>query len=225
MHPKAMSQLLAFTNFLKDRQYAASDLDQFLEIVEPIADSEGRQGYRLKPLQQTDRITQRCKVLIHYTWHCRDYVKKVLIESGVQADPGVILNSHIAASREIQVISYLANDYKHAGVDKSQRWGTDIAPRFGKPFVRGVLECFPYYMKPIVLLWGDSIPEFEFVGAAGVDGLVFGFKDFTWTFSCNIEDKEGKPIGHASAMCEAAFGIWTKILRDHGVVMESAGDA
>lgn len=214
-----MSQLIAFTNFLRDRSYAASDLGQFVELIEPITDDEGRQGYRLKPLKQADRVTQKCQILVQYTWHCRDYVKKILQEAGVVEDVGAIVNSHIAASREIQVISYLANEYKHAGIDKTQRRGTDFAPRFAKPFVRGVLQEFPFRLKPTVMIWGDSLPEFEFVGAAGIDGSTFNFKGFTWLYSCTIEDKNGRPLGDVSGMCETAFRTWTKILQDHGVMI------
>lgn len=71
-----MSKLLAFTNYLKDYQFAIDDLAQFSEIIEFVKHSDGKFGYRLKPLQPADKITQRCKVLIQYTWHCRDYVKK-----------------------------------------------------------------------------------------------------------------------------------------------------
>lgn len=214
-----MSQLLAFTNFLNDRQYAVNDFETFSEIIEPIRNGNSGQGYRLKPIQQADRITQKCKVLVQYTWHCRDYVKKSLKEVGVQSDPGRIVNLYIQKSRDIQVISYLANEYKHAGVDVSQRWATEIEPRFGKPFVRGVLESFPHRLKPIVQIWGDSIPEFEFVGSAGIGDVVYSFQDFVWTFSCNIEDKHGGIVGHASAICEKAFQTWLRILQDNGVTV------
>ncbi len=212
-----MSQLLHFTSFLKDRQYALNDFEEFTEIIEPITDDDGRQGYRLKPLQRADKITQRCKVLVYYTWHCRDYVKRILSENGVSSDPGQIINTYIQTSGQIQIISYLANEYKHAGVDVSQRWATEIEPRYGKPFVRGILESFPHRLKPTVQLWGESIPEFEFSGYAGMGESTFTFEDFVWTFSCNIENKHGVVVGHALAMCESAFQTWLKILRDNGV--------
>ena len=62
-----MHILLKFTNFLKDRRYALEDLEQFAELVEPITHPDGWRGYRMKPLTQADRVTQRCKVLIHFT--------------------------------------------------------------------------------------------------------------------------------------------------------------
>ena len=136
----------------------------------------------MKPLTQADRVTQRCQILIQYTWACRDYVKKILAEGGV-ADPGQVVNAAIRALREIQVVSYLANEYKHAGIDPSQKWGIEIGPRLGKPFVRGVLERFPHQLKPVITIWGDSLPEFEFTGRAGIDDLVFQFTDFEWLFS------------------------------------------
>ena len=211
-----MSKLLAFTNYLKDRQFAVDDLGQFSEIIEPVEHSDGKLGYRLKPLRPTDKITQRCKVLIQYTWHCRDYVKKILSENGKTA-PGRIVNDYISGSRDIQVISYLANEYKHAGVDSSQRWATDLEPQYGKPFVHGVLQSFPHRLKPTLLIWGDSIPEFEFVGSAGVGDLTFQFTDFTWTFSCTIQDKDGHSLGNATAICENAFQAWLQVLNDNGI--------
>jgi len=195
-------------------------LDEFAEIIEPMTDPDGWQGYRLKPLERADKITQRCKVLVYYTWHCRDYVKRILSEFGVASDPGEMVNTYIRGSGQIQVIAYLANEYKHAGVDASQRWGTDIEPRYGTPFVRGVLESFPHRYKPTIQLWGDSIPDFHFSGWAGIGESVYTFEDFTWTFSCNIENKHGVVIGHASAMCESAFQTWLRILADGGIQLD-----
>jgi len=211
-----MSKLLEFTNYLKDRQFALDDLGQFAEIIEPVEHPDGSVGYRLKPLGPADKITQRCKVLIQYTWHCRDYVKKILAENG-QAEPGRTVNTYIRASRDIQVISFLANEYKHAGVDASQKWAVDLAPRYGKPYVHGVMKDFPHRLKPTLLIWGDSIPEFEFVGSAGVGDLTFQFTDFVWTFSCTIEDRDGKPVATVDAMSESAFQTWLKVLDDNGI--------
>jgi len=211
-----MSKLLAFTNYLKDRQFVVDDLAQFSEIIEPVEHSDGKLGYRLKPLQRADKITQRCKVLIQYTWQCRDYVKKILLENG-EAESGRIVNKYIRESRDIQVISFLANEYKHAGTDNSQCWAVELEPRYGKPYVYGVLLDFPHRLKPTLLLWGDSIPEFEFVGSAGVDDLKFDFTNFIWTFSCTIEDKSGKSLGNAATICENAFQTWVQVLSDHGV--------
>jgi hypothetical protein len=211
-----MSKLLEFTNFLRDRRVAADDLAHFAEIIETAAHADGWVGYRMKPLCPADKISQRCKVLMQYTWHCRDYVKKILEEHGV-AEPGRIVNDYIKVSQEIQVISYLANEYKHAGTDASQRWAVELAPRFGKPYVHGVFLSFPHRLKPTFIMWGDSLPEFEFVGRAGVDDLTFQFTDFTWTFSCVIEDKDGKPLGDAAGLCESAFQTWLKVLADKGI--------
>jgi len=211
-----MSKLLAFTNYLRDRQFAVDDLAQFSEIIEPVEHSDGKLGYRLKPLQLADKITQRCKVLILYTWQCRDYVKKILTENG-EKEPGRIVNEYISESRDIQVISFLANEYKHVETDTSQRWAVDLKPRYGKPYVYGVLQDFPHHLKPTFLSWGDSIPEFEFVGSAGIDNLKFDFTNFIWTFSCTIEDKDGKSLGNAAAICENAFQTWLQVLSDYGV--------
>lgn len=96
-----------------------------------------------------------------------------------------------------------------------------MEPRYGKPFVHGVLHSFPHQLKPTSLMWGDSIPEFEFVGSAGVGDLTFQFTDFTWTFSCTIVDKDGKSLGNAASICENAFKTWLKILIDHGVQIKN----
>ena len=211
-----MSKLLEFTNYLKERQFALDDLAEFSEIVEPVQHSDGKLGYRLKPLGPADKIIQRCKVLMQYTWHCRDYVKKILTENG-ETEPGRIVNGYIRASRDIQVISFLANEYKHAGINHSQKWAADLIPRWGKPYVHGVLQSFPHRLKPTLLIWGDSIPEFEFVGSAGVGNLTFQFTDFVWTFSCVIEDRDGKSLGNAAAMCESVFQTWLQVLGDNGI--------
>lgn len=216
-----MSKLLEFANFIRDRQFAAADLAEFSEqLIESVAHPDGSLGYRLKPLQPTDKVSQRCKVLVHYTWHCRDYVKKILEEQG-HAESGRIVNTYIQASRDIQVLSYLANEYKHAGTDASQRWAVDLVPRFGKPYVHGIMLNFPHRLKPTLLIWGESIPEFEFVGSAGVGDLTFQFTDFTWTFSCTIEDKDGTSLGNAAAMCESAFQTWLQILSDNGIQVDT----
>jgi hypothetical protein len=213
-----MQALLKFTNFLKDRRYALEDLERFTELVESIKQDD-RCGYRMKPLTQADRVTQRCRALIHYTWHCQDYVKRILSEHGV-VDADRVVNQYIEASSAIQVISYLANENKHAGIDpKKQKWALEVEPRFGKPFVYGSLQKFPHRMKPTIMIWGESLPEFEFTGAAGVGDQTFQFTDFEWLYSCNIEDKAGKPIGNAWGMCEMAFQTWLKTLADHGVAI------
>lgn len=211
-----MSQLLDFTNFIKHRDIAAEDLEKFQELIEPMQ-HEGWHGYRLKPLGPTDRVTQRCQTLIQYTWHCRDHVKKILSEHGVPGDVGKIVNGYIEISPDIQVISYLANSYKHGGIDRTPKWAGDVEPRIAKPFVRGMLHDFPSNLKPTVILAGDKIGEFEFVGHASVDGEDFQFKGFDWEFDCSIVDKNGKALGNAAAMCESAFQTWIKILNDHGI--------
>lgn len=218
-----MSKLLEFANFLRDRRFAADDLAEFSEqLIESVEHSDGSLGYRLKPLRATDKVSQRCKVLVYYTWHCRDYVRKILEQQG-HADSGQIVNSYIRASRDIQVLSYLANEYKHAGTDASQKWAADLAPRYGKPYVHGVMLSFPHRLKPTFITWGESMPEFEFVGSAGVGDLTFQFTDFTWTFSCNIEDKDGKSLGNATAMCESTFQTWLQILSDKGIQVATSG--
>lgn len=201
---------------LRDRAFAVDDLAQFSQIIEPVEHSDGKLGYRLKPVCPGDKIAQRCKVLIQYTWHCRDYVKKILADNG-QSEPGRIVNTYIRGSRDIQIISFLANEYKHAGTDTSQKWAVDLAPRYGKPFVHGILQSFPHRLKPTLLIWGDSIPEFEFVGSAGVGELTFQFTDFVWTISCAIEDKNARSLGHAAAICENAFQTWLQVLSDNGI--------
>jgi hypothetical protein len=211
-----MESLLKFTTFLKDRQYALEDLDRFAELIEPIL-HEGRSGYRLKPLGQADRVTQRCRTLVHYTWHCQDYVKKLLAEAGV-LDAGRVVNRYIERSPEIQVISYLANENKQGGIDPGkQRWALDVTPQFGRPFVIGLMPSFPHSLKPTVILCGDSFGELEFTGRAGIGDEVFEFNRFEWLYSCNIEDKDGRPIGNAWGFCEVAFQTWLRVLTDHGI--------
>jgi hypothetical protein len=214
-----MSSLLKFAAFLKDRNYSLEDLEQFKELVEPIRHADGWHGYRLKPLTQADRVTHRCKALVHLTWHCRDYVRKILEEHGV-ANPGQVVNRYIAASQAAQAVSYLANEHKHAGVNPQiQRWALDVAPRYGKPFVFGQMQSFPHRLKPTVMSWGDSLPGIEVAGRAGMDDQVFEFTDFEWLYSCSIEDKDGRGIGNAWGMCELTFQNWLKILADHGIVV------
>lgn len=214
-----MSKLLEFAAFLRHRKIAVDDLDEFSrQLIEPLEHLDGAVGYRLKPLHSTEKITQRCEILVYYTWHCRDYLKKVLEENGC-ADPGKLVNTYIAASNDVQVASFLANHYKHSGTDATQRWATAIAPRFAKPYAHGVMLRFPHRLKPTFIIWGESIPEFEFVGSAGVDDLVFHFSDFTWTFSCTVEDKNGVQIGNALSLCENTFATWIQILSDNGIAV------
>ena len=218
-----MSKLLEFANFLRDRRFAADDLAEFSrQLIEPVEHPDGSLGYRLKRLGPTDKVSQRCKVLVYYTWQCRDYVKKILEQQG-HADSGQIVNTYIRHSRDIQVLSYLANEYKHAGTDASQKWAVDLAPRYGKPYVSGIMLSFPCRLKPTFMAWGESIPEFEFVGSAGVGDAGFKFTDFTWTFSCIIEDRDGKSLGDAAAMCENTFQTWLQILSDKGVHIGPSG--
>jgi hypothetical protein len=213
-----MDELVRFTNFIRQRQYVVEDLDRFAELIEPHRYPDDWVGYRLKPLTEADRVTQRCEVLLQYTWACRDYVKKILAAAGV-ADPGAVVNTYIRASHEIQVISYLANAHKHAGVDPSQKWAVEIAPRLGKPFVIGQQISFPHRLKPTLMLWGDSLPAIEFAGRAGIGEEVHEFSAFEWRYSCNVEDKDGNGIGNVWRMCVVAFQTWLKILADNGITV------
>ncbi|MHC4404157.1 MAG: hypothetical protein ACYTG0_31265 [Planctomycetota bacterium] len=211
-----MSKLLAFTNFLADRQIALDDLAEFSQLVESIQHDDGSRGYQIRPLNPADKVSQRCKVLIQYTWHCRDYVKKILAENG-ETEPGRIVNTYIRNSRDIQVISFLANEYKHAGTDRSQKWAVELEPRIGKPYVHGVMRSFPHRLKPTFIAWGESIPEFEFVGSASIGEFKFQFTDFSWTYSCTILDKDGNSLGDAAGLCDNVFQAWLQVLTDNGI--------
>ena len=39
-----MRQLIKFTSFLKERRYAAEDLEQFAELIEPVEQPDGGRG-------------------------------------------------------------------------------------------------------------------------------------------------------------------------------------
>lgn len=214
-----VSAIRKFNDFLRSRSYVVQDLHDFVIHVEPFVNSDGARGYRLKPLSEADRIAQRCVALAQETWNCRDYVKKALVEHGLPVHrAGEVINSYIADSKPVQIISYLANAHKHAGVDTGvQRWALELEPRFGKPFVLGQLKAFPHHLKPTICIWGDTIPGCEFVGSAGVGDLVFPFTDFDWLFSCDIEDKDGRSLGSAAGLCNAAHVCWMKVLNDHGI--------
>lgn len=214
-----MSQLLAFSNFLKESGYAADDLEKYKELIEPIQGDGGWMGYRVRAIGPTDRITQRCNVLLFYAWSCRDYVKKILIEHGVSGNIGEIVNAYIKATPAIQVVSYLANAYKHAGADASQKWAVEIAPHLDKPFALGQLMDFPLTMKPTVMRWGDNIGEFEFTGHASVGDDDFKFTGFKWTVDCTVIDKDGKSLGTAAALAETTFSTWLTALADHGITI------
>jgi hypothetical protein len=110
-----------------------------------------------------ERITYHLQMLMHFTWHSRDYVKKILVDQGVTdfAGCGKLLNGYIEKSRDLQVCSYLANEYKHAGVDDTQKWATDLAPRYGDIYVCGIMESFPGRMKPTVAFTSKSEPQLE----------------------------------------------------------------
>jgi len=216
-----MTKLDEFAQYLRDHDYARADLDRFREIIEPITETINgiaTYGYRIKPLCAGDHVTQKCKVLVEYAWHCRDYIKKILTEHKVTGDIGVLINSHIQACPELQLVSYLANSYKHAGTDQSQKWATSIAPRFATPYVVGWLNSFPGRMKPFVRLEGDDLGGFEFTGSATDNsGVAHQFQDYTWVFSCEIEDHTGKVIGNAYDICEKTFEVWKTILKNHGI--------
>ena len=85
-----MQSLIKFTNFLMERNYALEHLEEFAELIEPIVHSDGWRGYQLKPLTEANRVTHRCKVLVHFTWHCRDYLLKILEEHGAN-NPGEVI--------------------------------------------------------------------------------------------------------------------------------------
>lgn len=214
-----MSKILAFTNFIKDRDFAIEDLAQFADLIDPIAHEDKSVGYRIRPLGQADRITHRCKQLVFYTWHCRDYLKKVLEQHGI-SEPGRLVNDYIRKSQDIQVVSYLANKHKHCETNETQRWATELAPRYDKPYVHGIMRTFPHRLKPTLMIWGDSIPDFEFVGSASVGDLKFKFDDFSWTFSCTVVDKNGRSLGNVASICDNAFKTWLDVLNDNKISLE-----
>lgn len=216
-----MSQIEEFHKVLRDLNVVLDDIADFADLIEPVT-IDGQQGYRLKALNSPDKIVERCRALLSYTWNCRDYVKKILLEHDQSLSSqavGQILNSRIEKSIHTQVVSYLANANKHCGVDASQRWAVDIAPRVGKPYVLGQQLSFPHQLKPTVKIVGDKLADLEFVGRAGVDDECHEFKEFTWKHSCHIENKDGKIIGDVLTFCETAFGHWLRILREAGLVV------
>jgi hypothetical protein len=218
-----MSQIEDFHTFLRHRGITLDDIAEFADLIEPVA-IDGQQGYRLKALDSPDKILQRCQSLLFYTWHCRDYVKKLLIEANpgwTKDSAGKVVNDCISASVHAQVVSYLSNAYKHDGTDGSQKWAVDLQPRLGKPYVLGQQLDFPSRLKPTVMISGDNLADFEFVGRAGVGDEVHQFDHFTWKHSCQIEDKDGKVIGDVVTFCETTFSHWLRILRENGVVAVS----
>jgi hypothetical protein len=214
-----MSAVQRFQSFRKSRETAVESLGEFIVNVEPIEHSDGAKGYRLKPMSNGEKITHRCKFLIQETWHCRDYLKKILVESGKShAEAGRTVNQYIEKSLSIQVISYLANEHKHAGIDEDrQSWGLELEPRLGRPFVLGQLLSFPNRMKPTIIRWGENVPELEFVGQAGVGEQAFPFEGFEWTFSCEVLFKGAKGIQHAAGLCNDAYKTWLKVLNDNDI--------
>jgi hypothetical protein len=219
-----MSSIEAFTNFVKDRAFAVDDLKQFADVIEPVQELDGSRGYRLKRPRTGDtvvreRIIHRCKMLMYYTWHSRDYVKKILVEQGIAdfARSGKLVNEYLEKSRDLQISSYLANENKHAGIDDSQKWATDLAPRYGDIYVCGIMRGFPLRMTPTAAFISKSEPQFELTGFAQVDDQRFPFVDFVWTVSCVIEDKDKNILGHAVSICERGFQTWLHLLREHGV--------
>jgi hypothetical protein len=155
---------------------------------------------------------------MYYAWHSRDHVKKILIdECQLSAQSvGTLLNTHIRESRDLQICSYLANEYKHAGVDDSQKWAIELAPRYGDIYVFGVMTGFPWQMKPTIMFTSKE-PQFELTGFAQVDDQQFPFVGYDWTVSCVVEDKDGNVLGDAISICERAFQTWLLILRQHGL--------
>ena len=215
-----MSHINDFHKFLRDRRIAVDDISEFADLIEPLVIDE-QLGYRLKSLDSPDKISQRCQSLLFYTWHCRDYVKKVLVEtvSGCSKEKaGQIVNDCMSASIHAQVVSYLSNSYKHDGTDASQKWAVDLAPRLGKPYVLGQQLSFPLQLKPTLIITGDKLADLEFVGRAGVGDEIQDFDDFTWKHSCQIENKDGEVIGDVVTFCETTFSHWLRILRENGVV-------
>ena len=220
-----MSQILKFMEFIRDRGYALEDLEQFNELIAIIEYPDGERGYKLKPLLETSRVTQRCQNLIQYTWACRDYVKKILEDAGL-SNSGEMVNPYIDASLEIQAISYMANEYKHSGIDANkQRWGIDLMPRLGKPYVLGVQTVFPFNMKPVFFMSGDSLPGVEVSMKVSVGDQAFQDTSYDWMYSCMIDDKDGNQIGETRDICDKAFGIWLRILNDSGIVVQNAEKA
>jgi hypothetical protein len=216
----AMSHIDDFHTFLRDRKITLADIAEFAELIEPVV-IDGQRGYRLKALDSPRRISQRCQSLLFYTWHCRDYVKKLLVAANpscTKDKAGQIINDCLSASVHAQVVSYLANAYKHDGTDASQKWAVDLAPRLGKSYVIGQQLGFPSRLKPTVLIKGDKLADFEFVGRAGVGDDVHEFADFTWKHSCEIENKDGKVIGDVVTFCETTFAHWLRVLHENGVV-------
>lgn len=213
-----------FTDYVADREIATQDLKAFSDAIEELRTSDGQLGYKLKRTQAGDsvsweKVCHRCKTLMSYTWHSRDYLKNILMDNGIKDldKVGQLLNKHIGKSRELQICSYLTNDYKHAGVNQTQKWATDLAPRYGDIYVYGFMESFPRRMKPTYWFTRKKEVEFELTGFAEINGQKYPFTDFEWLVSCVIEDQNGKVLGDATSICERGFHTWIQVLRENGV--------
>lgn len=225
-----MSPIETFTNFLSDRDFAVQDLETLSEVIEEVNEAGGMQGYRLKRTKAGDTVSRekvryRCNVLMLHTWHSRDYVKKILLKDCNKdvEEIGKLLNSHIGNSRDLQIISYLANAYKHAGVNYIQKWATDLEPQYGGIYVFGFMERFPARMKPTIMFTKENEVQFELTGFAQIGDDKYPFADFDWTISCVVEDKNGNILGDAISICERGFQTWIHVLRESGIELEVDG--
>jgi hypothetical protein len=211
-----MNDFNSFHDFIRDRNITLDDIGEFSELIEPIV-IDGMKGYKLRPLESTDKLRQRCQLLAFYTWHCRDYLKHVLHKQNPNKDPGAIVNAAIKTSFPAQVLSYLANAYKHDGTDHTQRWAAGIAPRIGQPFIRGQQLSFPGPVQPFLQLAGGAcLGGIEIVGHVVIGDDRYDLDDFTWRHSCEIEDNKCEVIGDVVSFCNATFALWMQVLREAG---------
>lgn len=222
-----MSPIETFTNFVKDRAYAVEDLAELTDVIEKVTEADGSQGYRLTQARAGDtvspaRIRHRCNILMYYTWHSRDHVKKILINDGHSdgQEVGTLLNGYIRESIDLQICSYLANEYKHAGIDDSQKWATGTAPRYGGIYIFGIMKSFPSRLKPTYMTTRKNTAQFELTGFAEIGGQRYPFTDFNWIVSTVIEDKNGNVLGDAVSICERGFHAWIRALKQHGVQID-----
>lgn len=209
---KNMNAYQKLFDFLDERKILISDIENYKFDFQkyPIPDSAGKFVVGPRFPKTGKEILVIIKSIVYYTNHLQDYVNKLAIESGRSEK---FKTDIIKENEELQILSYLSNEHKHAGIDR-QNWGDNIKPKYGNPFIQyqnldkgKMIPGFstrPLY--PTVQLEGQGLLDMKFDIGNVTDVLI----------TVIIHDRNDNKIGDAWSYCIKAASIWTNIIEELG---------
>jgi hypothetical protein len=184
-------------------KWCINDIEEFKDLIQ-INDSEIELDKRYSLLTKItgQKIKNRIENLIIACWSAKDYLKKE-ITNQISESAGRVFEIYIFEHEETELIQYLADSFKHGGIDDRFLNNNKYKPL--KPYLENTVlrlsnESVPGELKPTSLLEGESVPPFQVKGVRfEIDGKVYQNYD-TINLTMKILDKDKNYISDTTTL-------------------------